>query len=80
MPQSNLKLSADGRRALTLLVESPEGCTEVQLLTHGFAPKVLTELAGAEFTTANTETTKVGRRTTRFRITPLGRLALGASR
>jgi hypothetical protein len=63
-----------------LLVESPQGRTEVQLLTHGFAPNVLAELAGAGFMTANTETTKAGRRATRFRITALGRLALGASR
>jgi hypothetical protein len=78
MPQSNFKLSGDGRRALALLAESPKGCTEMRLLTHGFAPSVLAELADFEFTTANAETTKVGRRATRFRITASGRLALGA--
>jgi len=80
MPQSNFKLSGDGRRALALLAESPEGCTEMRLLTHGFAPSVLTELADFGFTTATAETTNAGRRATRFRITVLGRLALGASR
>ena len=32
MPQFNFKLSGDGRLALALLAESPEGCTKILLL------------------------------------------------
>ena len=64
---------------LDLLAASPEGATEVLLITHGFSSTVVTGLLGAGLAIAITEP-MVGERTvevTRVRITDAGLATLG---
>jgi hypothetical protein len=44
----------DRRPALTMLADSPEGCTEAILLVHGFRPKLIAELVAAGLAMAAT--------------------------
>jgi hypothetical protein len=43
-----LKLTTEHRRALAVLADSPEGCTEALMLAHGFTRGVLDDLMRAE--------------------------------
>jgi hypothetical protein len=43
-----LKLTAEHRRALAVLVGSAEGCTESLMLAHGFTRSILDDLLRAE--------------------------------
>jgi hypothetical protein len=69
------------RRALAMLSDNADGCTEAILLAHGFAPKLIDDLVGAGFATAKAGHMLTGRRgvdVTRIRITDAGRRALAA--
>jgi len=54
--------SSDHRRALTMLAESPDGCTEALLMAHGFRLKTLAELIVAGLATMKSESTQAGGR------------------
>jgi hypothetical protein len=67
------------RRALRLLADAPDGCTEAIMLAHGFTV-VLVELIRDGLATVTTERVMVGARkveVARWRITDAGRRALG---
>jgi hypothetical protein len=67
---------ADSRRALTVLGDNPDGCTQAILLAHGFKSQLLAELV---LVTEHYERVMQGGRpinVTRMRITAAGRLAL----
>jgi hypothetical protein len=73
------KLNVEHRRALKLLVETPEGCAKPVLMAHGFTAKVIDELVRAGLATAQTAQTHAGRRAidaTRIRVTDAARVAL----
>ena len=73
------KLDPGHRRALELLAEFADGCTEAILLAHGFSAELIDELIGVGFAAAKTESLPAGRRQleiTRIRITIAGRVAL----
>jgi hypothetical protein len=60
MPIPNRKLAADRRRALAVLADSPNGCTEAIMLPHGFTIDSMVELIKAGFATATVERTIAG--------------------
>jgi hypothetical protein len=71
--------SPDRRRALELLVDSPNGCTEAVLLAHGLSRELLVDLIDDGFATASAERVRAGGReieVTRVRITVAGRRAI----
>jgi len=77
------KRNAQRRRALELLVASPDGCTEAFILAHGFTTDFLVDLIRAGLATAQTERAVAGGRSmqvTRMRITDAGRRALAELR
>ena len=70
---------ADSRRALTVLGDNPDGCTQAILLAHGFKSQLLAELVRTKLVTEHYERVMQGGRpinVTRMRITAAGRLAL----
>jgi hypothetical protein len=70
--------SADWRRALEVLNNSPEDATEAVVMAHGISSEVLAGLVRSGLATATTERMS-GERTvdvTRVRITDAGRVAL----
>ena len=70
---------ADRRRALTVLGDNPDGCTQAILLAHGFKSQLLAELVRTKLVTEHYERVMQGGRpinVTRMRITAAGRLAL----
>jgi hypothetical protein len=70
---------ADRRRALTVLGDNPDGCTQAILLAHGFKSQLLAELVRTKLVTEHSERVMQGGRpinVTRMRITAAGRLAL----
>jgi hypothetical protein len=72
-------LSADRRRALELLADSVEGCTEAVVLAHGITPKLIAGLVRAGLVTTETAHMLAGGRAiyvTRIKITDAGRRAL----
>ena len=67
------------RGALTLLADSPSGCTEQLMCAHGFPAEVITKLVEAGFATATTERVVAGNRALdvkRLKINDLGWVAL----
>jgi hypothetical protein len=44
MPERHLHLTAARRRALTILMDAPEGCTEATMMMHGFSLEFLADL------------------------------------
>jgi hypothetical protein len=71
--------SPDRRRALDLLADSPNGCTEAVLLAHGLSRELLVDLIDDGFATASAERVPAGGReieVTRVRITVAGRRAI----
>jgi hypothetical protein len=74
-------MTADQRRALSLLVSDQHGATEALMLAHGFHREMLAGLVQAGLATVVTETMKAGAATIkveRYRITDDGRDALTA--
>ena len=72
-------LSAEQRRALELLADSPGGCTKGRLLADGFTADMLADLVREGLATAQRGTLRVGGRTIgveRYRITDDGREAI----
>lgn len=51
MPPSPPKICAEVRRALVMLSESPEGCTESLMLLNGFRSALIAVLLGAGLAT-----------------------------
>jgi hypothetical protein len=73
------ELAADQRSALELLAGSPNGCTELLFLAHGFTRNLLANLILAGFANAETERVMAEGRpinVLRIRITDAGREAL----
>jgi hypothetical protein len=73
----------DRGRAIELLADAPDGCSEAIMLAHGFTVDMLIELVSARLATAQTERMVVGGRRVeviRFRITEAGRQALSQLR
>ena len=71
------KICAEARRALIMLSEGPEGCTEALMLLHGFNSALVTVLVGTGLAIAECmlqpgEPVEV----TLIRITDAGRVAL----
>ena len=74
-------MTADQRRALSLLASDQHGATEALMLAHGFHREMLAGLVQAGLATVVTETMKAGAATIkveRYRITDDGRDALTA--
>jgi hypothetical protein len=68
----------DRRRALELLVGSPDGCTEAILAAHGFTIEQMADLVESGLATARAERVVAGSRrleVVRLRITVAGRRA-----
>ena len=66
---------ADSRRALTVLGDNPDGCTQAILLAHGFKSQLLAELVRTKLVTEHYERVMQGGRpinVTRMRITASG--------
>jgi hypothetical protein len=72
------KLSDEQRRALRVLVRSPNGCTEALMLAYHFTDDMLAELAVDGLLTAHQEHV-AGRpeMVVRMQITPAGRREIG---
>jgi hypothetical protein len=73
------KLAPDQRSALELLAGSPNGCTELLFLTHGFTRNLFADLILNGLATAETERVLAEGRpinVRRIRITDAGREAL----
>jgi hypothetical protein len=73
----------DRRRALELLANSRDGCTEAILLAHGFTVPQMVELVRTGLATAHTRRVVVARRTIEIaymKITEAGRQALAAAK
>jgi len=67
------------RRLLELLAGSPDGATDLSLLSQGFQFKVILDVIGAGFAAATSERTFAAGRwveVSRMRITDAGRRAL----
>ena len=74
-------MTAEQRRALTLLSSDQHGATEALMLAHGFHREMLAELVQAGLATVVTETMRAGAtpiKVERYRITDDGRDALAA--
>jgi hypothetical protein len=76
-----MSLTAEQRRALTMLAGDHYGATEALMLAHGFRRPMLAGLVVAGLATVVMETMKAGAATIkveRYRITDAGRNALAA--
>ena len=74
-------MTADQRRALTLLASDQHGATEALMLAHCFKRETLAGLVQAGLATVVTETMRAGAATIkveRYRVTDDGRDALAA--
>jgi len=67
------------KRALALLADSPDGCTEAALISHGFSIEQFAELVTSGLATARIERID-GREIVRVQITVAGRQTLAARR
>jgi hypothetical protein len=79
MPHLAMPPLSSDCRALTLLAECANGCSEAIMLAHGFTPKLIANLVCAGLATARAEHMHCGGRAielTRLRITAAGRRAL----
>ena len=79
-PPQKHRLSANRRRALELLANSPDGATKESLvLVHGIDRDTIAGLVRTGLATARRESVKAGSETIsskRYRITTAGRMAL----
>jgi hypothetical protein len=71
-------MKPDQLRALTLLADHPDGCTEELMLAQGFGPAIIAELIEDGLARAKTERVLTGHgrtavKVTRMRITDAGR-------
>jgi hypothetical protein len=57
------RLDAGRDRALRLLADAPDGCTEAIMLAHGFTVELMVDLCIAELAIATVECMVVGGRT-----------------
>jgi len=85
MPTHSRRRSAPAtrRRALELLAECPDGCTEAIMLSHGFTVEQMVELIRTGLATATTGRVMAGARpiiVARVRITEAGRQVLGRAK
>jgi len=74
-----MRLSADKKRALSMLAGYPTGCTEAIMLAHDFTVAMLAELVRDGLVIAETESVRAGHQpmtVTRVKITDAGRRAL----
>jgi hypothetical protein len=74
-----LRLTANQRRALRLLVNAPQGVREAMMLAHGFRREMLARLVLKGLMTVTTGTMRVGAVTMKvefYGITGVGRKAL----
>ena len=79
-PNPNRKHDAERRRALELLADSPDGCTEHAFTAHGFTLEMLVELITAGLASTRLERVRMSWRDIemkRVRITLEGLRALG---
>jgi hypothetical protein len=77
------QLSADRRRALTVLAGAPHGASEAVMLAHGFKLPALVELIRDGLATAHTQRMMAGSKAievTVMRITEAGRRAISTDR
>ena len=73
------KICAEARRALIMLAEGPEGCTEAMMLVHGLNSALIAVLVGTGLAIANAECMlQPGEsvEVTLIKITDAGRVAL----
>jgi hypothetical protein len=76
-----MRLSAEGKRALSVLAGSPTGCTEAIMLAHGFAVTLLARLVIDGLASAKSEAVHANGRSIkviRMRITAEGRRRSGS--
>jgi hypothetical protein len=74
------ELTVEQRRALQLLAEAPNGCTEAALRARGFTPPLVVGLVGWGYADAKPQTMRAAGKTfgfMRFVITDAGRRAIG---
>jgi hypothetical protein len=79
MPERNLRLTAARRRALTILIAAPEGCTEATMTAHGFSLEFLADLARDGLVNETVDRVRKGKReidVVRLSITAEGRRAI----
>jgi len=79
VPERNLHLTGARRRALTILMDAPEGCTVEAMMAHGFSVEFLAELLRDGLVNDTVDLVPIGKRkmqVARLRITDKGRLAI----
>jgi hypothetical protein len=77
------KLNAEHRRALAMLADAADGCTEAVLMLYGFKYGCIFELVDAGLATRQVEHVGAGNHlvdVTRVRITIAGRVTLAEGR
>ena len=77
-PRINGYLAASRRRALAVLADSPDGCTEAIMLAHGFTAELLIALVQDDLASVISERRGGSKQVEliRFKITEAGRQAL----
>jgi len=77
-PMLNGYHAATRRRALAVLANNPDGCTEAIMLAHGFTAELLVELVQEDLASVSTERKEAREpfEVIRFKITDAGRRAL----
>jgi hypothetical protein len=78
LPMLNGRHAATRRRALAVLADNSDGCTEAIMLAHGFTAELLVELVQEGLASVSTERKEVREplEVIRFKITDAGRRAL----
>jgi len=76
--ERNLHLTRARRRALTILIDAPEGCTVEGMIAHGFAVEFLAELLRDGLVNDTFDLVPIGEQKmqVRLKITDKGRLAI----
>jgi len=77
--ERNLHLTRARRRALTILIDAPEGCTVEGMIAHGFAVEFLAELLRDGLVNDTFDLVPIGEekmQVVRLKITDKGRLAI----
>ena len=78
LPMLNGYRAATRRRALAVLADNPDGCTEAIMLAHGFTAELLVDLVQEDLASVSTERKEAREpfEVIRFKITDAGRRAL----